>query len=65
MPWKERVAMDERLQFVRDALSDRFHMSDLCARSGVSRRIGYKWLNRYDADGRRGLADKVPRPLRE
>ncbi|MEO5815054.1 MAG: hypothetical protein ABIT20_07230 [Gemmatimonadaceae bacterium] len=34
--------MDERLQFVRDAASDRVTMSGLCACYGVSRRIGYK-----------------------
>jgi transposase-like protein len=62
MPWKESVAMDERLQFVRDALSDRFTMSELCARYGVSRRIGYKWLARYDADGRRGLVTRSRAP---
>jgi transposase InsO family protein len=50
--------MDERLQFVRDALRDHFTMSELCARYGVSRRVGYKWLARYQADGRRGLADR-------
>jgi transposase InsO family protein len=54
--------MDERLQFVRDALSDRFSMSELCARYGVSRRIGYKWLARYDAEGRRGLVDRSRAP---
>ena len=43
MPWKESDAMDERLQFVTDALSDRFTMTELCERYGVSRRIGYKW----------------------
>src|SRR4051794_4008104 len=58
MPWKERGPMDERLQFVRDALRDHFTMSELCARYGVSRRVGYKWLARYQADGRRGLADR-------
>jgi putative transposase len=62
MPWKESVAMDERLRFVRDALSDRFTMSELCARYGVSRRIGYKWLARYDAEGRRGLTDRSRAP---
>jgi len=62
MPWKESVAMDERLQFVRDAMRDRFTMSELCARYGVSRRIGYKWLARYDAEGRRGLADRSRAP---
>lgn len=54
--------MDERLQFVRDALSDRFTMSELCARYGVSRRIGYKWLGRYDTEGRRGLEDRSRAP---
>lgn len=55
MPWKETRPIEERLQFVRDALSDRFTMSELCARYGVSRRIGYKWLARFAEDGRRGL----------
>jgi len=50
--------MDERLQFVRDAQRDRFTMSELCARYGVSRRIGYKWLARYEAEGRGGLGDR-------
>ena len=54
--------MDERLQFVRDAMRDRFTMSELCARYGVSRRIGYKWLARYDAEGRRGLTDRSRAP---
>ena len=42
MPWLETVPMQERLQFVHDAMSDRFTMSEPCARYGVSRRIGYK-----------------------
>jgi transposase InsO family protein len=62
MPWKESDLMDERLQFVRDALSDRFTMSALCARYGVSRRVGYKWLARYDTDGRRGLVNRSRAP---
>lgn len=62
MPWKETRPIEERLQFVRDALSDRFTMSELCARYGVSRRIGYKWLARFAEDGRRGLTDRSRRP---
>lgn len=54
--------MEERLRFVHDALSDRFAMSELCARYGVSRRVGYKWLARYEADGRRGLIDQSRAP---
>ena len=50
--------MDERLQFMQDALSDRYTMSELCARYGISRRIGYKWLERYSEEGKRGLRDR-------
>src|SRR5260221_11664675 len=55
--------MDERLQFILDAQSDRSTMAELCARYGVSRRIGYKWVARYAEEGERGLADRsrVPR----
>ena len=64
MPWKESVAMDERLKLVRDALSDWFTMSELCARYGVSRRVGYKSLARYDAEGRRPRRpESRPSPL--
>ena len=55
--------MDQRLQFVSDALSDRFTMTELCERYGVSRRIGYKWLARFNEDGKCGLADRSRRPL--
>jgi transposase InsO family protein len=37
-------------------------MVTLCARYGVSRRIGYKWLARFAEDGRRGLIDRSRRP---
>jgi transposase InsO family protein len=54
--------MDQRLQFVTDALSDRFTMTELCERYGVSRRIGYKWLARFNEDGKRGLVNRSRRP---
>jgi putative transposase len=54
--------MDQRLQFVSDALSDRFTMTELCERYGVSRRIGYKWLARFNEDGKRGLVNRSRRP---
>lgn len=62
MPWTESAVMDQRLQFVHDALSERFNFTELCVRYGVSRRIGYKWLARFEADGTRGLADRSRRP---
>ena len=62
MPWLETAPVDERIQFIQDALSDRFTMSELCARYGISRRIGYKWLERYAEEGRCGLQDRSRAP---
>ncbi len=62
MPWLETAPVEERIQFIQDALSDRFTMSELCARYGVSRRVGYKWLARYEEGGRRGLKDRSRAP---
>jgi transposase InsO family protein len=38
-------------------------MTELCARYGVSRKTGYKWLARYDASGLPGLTDQRRAPL--
>ena len=62
MPWKESDTMDQRLEFVHDALSERFNFTELCVRYGVSRRVGYKWLARFEDEGKRGLVDRCRRP---
>jgi hypothetical protein len=33
--------MEERLRFVHDVLAQRFDMTELCERYGVSRKTGY------------------------
>jgi putative transposase len=62
MPWLETDPMNERLTFVQDALSDRFTMAEVCARYGVSRPTGYKWIERHKEEGRRGRADRSRAP---
>lgn len=37
-------------------------MTELCAKHGISRKTGYKWLARYDLEGRGGLADRSRAP---
>ena len=64
MPWLETDPMIERLKFVQDTLTDGPTMADVCARYGVSRPTGYKWIARYAEEGRRGLADRSRAPLR-
>ena len=46
MPWVETDAMNERWKFVQDAQRDRFTMAELCARHGVIRPTGCKWITR-------------------
>ena len=62
MPWKETSPMYERRRFIADYLADRFPMSQLCARYGISRKTGYKWLERFEAGGPPGLRDRSRRP---
>lgn len=62
MPWKETSAMLERRRFVEDYLAQRFSLTELCARYGVSRKTGYKWLERFDAEGPPGLRDRSRHP---
>ena len=63
MPWRERCAMDLRLQFVAEVLSAEATMTELCESYGISRRVGYKWVGRYREDGAAGLGDRSRAPL--
>ena len=62
MSWLETAPVQQRLKFIDDARSDRFTMAELCARYGVSRRVGYKWIVRFQEEERRGLQDRSRAP---
>lgn len=62
MAWRGMSTMDLRYQFVREYLGDAFSMTELCETYGVSRKTGYKWCDRFEAEGRRGLGDRSRRP---
>ena len=55
MPWSARPSSSLRLEFAEAAARGLYTMAGLCARYGVSRRVGYKWLARYQAEGAAGL----------
>jgi len=55
MPWLETVPVDQRLDFLTAHRRGGYAMTELCARFGISRKTGYKWLARYAAEGTRGL----------
>jgi transposase InsO family protein len=54
--------MDQRAAFIADWLRDEWTMSALAERYGISRKTGYKWVDRYVADRRQGLADRSRAP---
>jgi len=62
MPWHETSPMEQRLEFVREFETGLFTMTELAAQYGICRKTGYKWLERYDADGALGLHDRSRRP---
>lgn len=63
MPWKEVKPMDEKLLFLADHLREAGNFSQLCERYGISRKTGYKWLERYREQGLAGLVERSRRPL--
>ncbi len=62
MPWKTVTPMDEITRFVLLARTARFTLTDLCEQFGTSRKTGYKHLERFAADGMKGLQPRSHRP---
>ncbi len=60
MPWMETHPVDQRRAFIEALLRGAESMSELCAQAGVSRKTGYKWKGRFDAEGWAGLDDRPP-----
>lgn len=58
---------DQREEFVRLARQPGANISELCRRSGISRKTGYKWLGRDDLEDRsrrpRESPTRTPEPL--
>jgi putative transposase len=62
MPWKETYVVDLRSEFVLKSLSGKVSFGELCREYGISRKTGYKWKERFLAEGQPGLADQSRRP---
>lgn len=60
MPWKERCAMDLRIEMINDWLSKEYTITELGLFYHVSRKTVYKWVKRYQRLGINGLTE-LPR----
>lgn len=61
MPWSEVSVMELRMEFVMLASQPGANVAGLCRRFGISRKTGYKWLDRA-ASGGPALSDRSRRP---
>ena len=62
MAWKATCVMDQKTAFALRSLRGAEPMSRLCAEFGISRKTGYKWKERFLAQGLEGLCDQSRRP---
>jgi len=51
MAWKESRIVDERIKFIADVLRGDQNMTDLCRIYNISRKTGYKWIERFRVSG--------------
>lgn len=64
MPWKESSAMQEKQSFIMEWLSGEASVTALCKEFGISRTLGYIYINRYLQSGREGLEERPRTPKR-
>ena len=62
MPWQESSAASEQHRFIEAWLRGEETVAALCRRFGISRKTGYKRINRFKAWGYDGLGDRSRAP---
>lgn len=62
MPWSGTQVIDERISFAIACERGVWSVEQLSRAYGVSRKTGYKWLERYRRSGRAGLVDRSRSP---
>lgn len=63
MSWKNLDLEHIRMEFVMLANEEGMNRSELRHHFNISRKTGYKWLNRYLKDGLSGLVEQSKWPL--
>ena len=58
MPWSQTTPMDQKTQFIADYLRECLSITELCELYGISRKTGYKWIERYLRLGPHGLEER-------
>lgn len=64
MPWNRTTPMEQKSQFISDFLRHTLSMSELCELYSISRKTGYKVVERFLKYGAAGLEELSRRPTR-
>lgn len=62
MPWRNTTIMDEKYFFINEYLAHRYTITELCKQFGISRTLGYKYIERYNKMGFKGLEELSRKP---
>ncbi len=62
MPWSEITPMHQKTQFIADYLRELYTFTELCDQYGISRKTGYKWIDRFLTEGPPGLKERPRSP---
>ena len=60
MPWESKTVEEQRKEFVEAAKGSR-NFSALCREFGITRKTGYKWVERYAKNA--DMSDKSRKPF--
>jgi transposase-like protein len=58
VPWRETCSKEERVRFILACRDSEESFATVCESFGISRKTGYKWLDRYDEHGMTGLVEQ-------
>ena len=62
MPFAETHVMEEKKRFIEEAHRSVRSFAAVCDRYGISRKTGYKWMDRWRRAGPVGLESRASRP---
>lgn len=62
MPFRKRTALEERKTFLEEWRREELSFAELCRKYEVSRKTGYKWVDRFEAEGAAGLIERSRAP---
>lgn len=62
MAWKEVKVEEQRKRFIDELMLGKISVASACRKYDISRKTGYKWLERYQCEGLDGLIDRHRAP---